>query len=206
MREKILKEVRLIIPDAGVLISLAHGDFLWLLGKVAQNVQLCITDVVKHEVTSNHVLPDAQKISKFLDDNQDILSIEKTGFGDLIEAHQKNPSIPIPKDMGELSIYGLINNIRSETPGVPTMVLFEDNWFVKNQTRPSLVHLLSLSTFLKYAEDSIEGFSYHDAVASITRTRPLVNLITFDSPGENLLESTQTDPNPVRRALKGPGI
>ena len=206
MSENTLKEVRLVVPDSSVLISLAHGDVLWLLKRVAENVQLCITDVVEYEVTGNQWLSDAKKITQFLEDNRDIVSIEKTGFGDLIEAKRKNSSIPIPKDMGELSIYGLINSIRSDAPGVPTLVLFEDNWFMKNQTRPSMVHLLSLSAFLKYAEEVIEGFSYQDAVAAITRTRPLVNLIEFDSPGENPLESTQTDSSPVRRSLKGPGL
>lgn len=206
MSEKILKEVRLVVPDSGVLISLAHGDLLDLLKRVAEEVHLFITDVVEYEVTSNRALSDAKKISNFLEDNRDVVSIEKTGFGDLIEAKKKNPSIPIPKDMGELSIYGLINSIRSEDPGVPTLVLFEDSWFVKNQTRPSMVHLLSLSAFLKYAEDCLEGFSYQDAVASITRTRPLVNLMEFEPPGENPFESAETDLSPVKRSLKGPGF
>lgn len=198
------KEVRLVIPDSGVLISLAHGNLLWLLTKVADKLHISITDVVEYEVTQNLNMPDAQQLNAFLTKNKHLINVEETAFGELLKAKKSDPNIPLPKNAGELSIYGLINDVRSDHPSIPTVVLFEDNWFLKNQTRPNMVHLVSLSTFLRISSNTIENFSYEEAVRSITKTRPHVNLVEHDSIGVNDFEDTETSLDSLSEALRGP--
>ncbi len=46
-----LAEVELAIPEAGILISLAHGNMPDILLTFANRFHIIITDVVKYEVT-----------------------------------------------------------------------------------------------------------------------------------------------------------
>jgi hypothetical protein len=185
--KKKLANVRLVIPDAGILISLAHGDMLNILLEFADDVHIITTDFVEFEVTRRADLFDAQKITEFFANNKDRILIESTGYEDIIKAKKANPSMKLPPDLGESSIYGFINDIRGELPGIPTLVLFEDNWFSRNElgARPTMVHLVSMVSFLTYAEHVIQNFSFDAAIAKITNTRPGINLVQLDSPGKN---------------------
>jgi hypothetical protein len=197
---KKLAEVRLVVPDTGVLISLAHGNLLDLLMNFAGRVHLAITDVVEFESTRRADMFDAQRIRQFLTQNSDRISVEPTSFHAYLEAAKKSPSLPQIPDIGELSIYGLINGIRNDAPKLPTLVLFEDNWFVKNHAyRPTSTHLVSLAAFLKYAELVVPGFSFDEAVAKIKNTRPGINLIELDSAGLNDAEGAETVWTPTYR-------
>lgn len=101
---------------------------------------------------------------------------------ELVESDPESEN-SLPDDMGEMSIYGCINALRNEQQQIPTLVLFEDNWFIRNQyARPSMTHLVSLVAFLKYAEHVIPGFSFREAVSRIKNTRPYVNLADHDDP------------------------
>ena len=186
MKKKLIN-VKIVIPDAGILISLAHGDLLHLLLEFAKDVHIVTTDIVEFEVTRRSDLFDAKKIADFLAKNKDRIIIESTAYTDLLKIFKSNPSVNIPDDIGETSIYGLVNNIRSDAPSIPTLVLFEDNWFTRNElgTRPTMVHLVSLVSFLKYAEQVIPDFSFNEGIAKITNTRPGVNLTHIDSQGKN---------------------
>ncbi len=67
------------------------------------------------------------------------------------------------------------------------LVLFEDEWFIKNQyTRPRNTHLLSLAAFLKFLEKAIPGFSFDVAMDRIRNTRPGVNAIENDIPASSV--------------------
>jgi len=198
MKKKLVK-VRLVIPDAGILISLAHGDLLNILLEFADDVYIRTTDVVAFEVTRRSDLFDANRIAEFFAKNKDRITIESTGYEDIIKAVKDNQSIKLPPDIGETSIYGYVNNIRRELPGIPTLVLFEDNWFVKNEegVRPTMVHLVSMVSFLTYAEQVIPNFSCNEAIAKITNTRPSINLVRIDSPGKNSAIEEETTWKPT---------
>lgn len=173
--------IRLVIPDAGVLISLAHGDLLDALFSFTDDVRLTVTDVVKYEATLRTDLSDANRIREFLTRNARRIKVDATGFHKLIEQAIENPAIELPNNIGEISIYGYINAIRQDEPGIPVLVLFEDEWFLKNQyTRPRNTHLLSLAAFLKVLEKKVPGFSFNGAMDRIRNTRPGVNAIERD--------------------------
>ena len=169
--------VRLVIPDSGVLISLAHGHLLDALFSFSDDVRLTVTDVAQYEATMRTDLIDASRIKEFLKRNAGRIKVDATGFHKLIEQAIENPAIELPKNIGEISIYGYINDIRQDEPGIPVLVLFEDEWFLKNQTaRPRNTHLLSLAAFLKFLEKAIPGFSFDDAMDRIRNTRPVVSM------------------------------
>jgi hypothetical protein len=178
--------IRLVIPDSGVLISLAHGQLLDALFGFSDDVRLTVTDVVQYEATMRTDLIDAGRIKEFLKKNADRIKVDATGFHKLIEQAIENPAIELPKNIGEISIYGYVNDIRRDEPGIPVLVLFEDEWFLKNQyTRPRNTHLLSLAAFLKFLEKAIPGFSFDDAMDRIRNTRPRVNTIEKDIPASS---------------------
>jgi hypothetical protein len=178
--------IRLVIPDSGVLISLAHGHLLDALFSFSDDVRLTLTDVVQYEATMRTDLVDASRIKGFLKRNADRIKVDATGFHKLIEQAIENPAIELPKNIGEISIYGYVNDIRQDEPGIPVLVLFEDEWFLKNQyTRPRNTHLLSLAAFLKFLEKAVPGFSFDDAMDRIRNTRPRVNAIEKDIPASS---------------------
>jgi hypothetical protein len=178
--------IRLVIPDSGVLISLAHGHLLDALFGFSDDVRLTVTDVVQYEATMRTDLIDANRIKEFLKRNTDRIKVDATGFHKLIAQAIENPAIELPKNIGEISIYGYVNDIRQDEPGIPVLVLFEDEWFLKNQyTRPRNTHLLSLAAFLKFLEQAIPGFSFDDAMDRIRNTRPRVNAIEKDIPASS---------------------
>ncbi len=181
--------IRLVIPDSGVLISLAHGHLLDALFSFADDVRLTVTDVVHYEATRRTDLSDAGRIKEFLKRNANRIKVDATGLHKLIEQAIENPAIELPDDMGEISIYGYINALRQDEPGIPVLVLvlLEDEWLLKNQyTRPRNTHLLSLAAFLKFLEKAIPGFSFDDAMDRIRNTRPRVNAIEKDIPASNV--------------------
>ena len=192
MPEK-LPEVRLVLPDTGVLISLAHGNLLDILLGFAKKVRMEVTDVVAFEATRKADNFDARRIEDFFLRHGSLITVRQTSFRDYLEALKKNPDEARIPNIGELSIYGVINELRNDEPGIPTLVLFEDSWFVRNQVyRPTSTHLLSLVAFLKYVEKVVPGFSCEGAIAAIRNTRPNMALIDFESPGLNEAAGIET--------------
>lgn len=190
---KKLVDVRLVIPDTGILISLAHGDLLDVLLNFAEHVSIVITDVVEFEATRKENMFDARRIQLFLEKNKERITVEPTSFHAYLQQAKINPDIPVIPDMGELSIYGFINDIRNDIPKIPTLILFEDNWFVNNQAyRPTSTHLVSLVAFLKYAEHVIADFNFEEAIKGILNTRPGINRIEIDSSGLNDPDDVET--------------
>ena len=78
------KRIRIFIPDAGPLISLAMGDALDLLLLMSEDVRVILTDVVNYEATHrSDDLDDAKILKDFLHVNADRIEIESTFFGTL---------------------------------------------------------------------------------------------------------------------------
>lgn len=149
--------VRIFIPDAGPLISLAIADELDLLLKVADDVRLVITDHVQWEVTRREELPDAPRIAAFLEANAHRIEVMETTVGQMARASieaagEKGDRIKRMKNLGELSISSAMIDMRKRNPGEPTLVLIEDEWFGSHASREGNAHLLSTSAWLEGLE------------------------------------------------------
>lgn len=174
-------EIQLVIPDSGVLISLAHGDLLDVLFSFTDDVRLEITDVVEFEVTRKSDLFDAKRINAFLSKHAGRIKVAETSFHDFLDPNKK-----LPANIGEVSIYGYINDIRRHEPGIPTLIIFEDKWFVDNQyNRPRNTHLISLTAFLKFLENVVPSFSFDEAMNRIRHTRPTAAATEIDIPADS---------------------
>ncbi|MET0962106.1 MAG: hypothetical protein ABWY05_04705 [Noviherbaspirillum sp.] len=79
------------------------------------------------EVTRRNDLADAQAILKFVDAHKEKVELEETSAHALIEYAKNNPDLPLPEDIGETSIYGYINAIRNDYPGIPTLIILKTN-------------------------------------------------------------------------------
>ena len=99
------RTIRLVIPDSGVLISLAQGGLLDLLTVFHAHIQIVITDVVEYEVTRRIDIEDAQLIRAFLSKNAARIQVDATSFAPLLRTIRDHPEIQLPDDVGELSIY-----------------------------------------------------------------------------------------------------
>lgn len=161
---KKLSNAQLIVPDARILIALAHGDLLHILLEAVDNAYIVITDVAEFEAARLSDSFVAKKISDFISNNN--VFVESTEYSDLIKVLKANPGIGLPASFGETAIYGYVNDLLSEKTETLTIVLLDDNWFLKNQlgSKPELVNLMSISSFLKYAEEVMPSLSTEDSL------------------------------------------
>lgn len=193
------KRIRIFIPDAGPLISLAMGDALDLLLLLSADVRLILTDVVNHEVTHrSDDLDDAKKLKDFLSVNADRIEIESTFFGklaleDLTRKKERGESATLPRDAGEISINSLIISLRTFNPGEPTLVLMEDSWFeAMIYALPGNVHLLSTSAWL----DGLQELGLIQSAAEIRlriqAKKPSIKLLaSLDRAAEKISAGTE---------------
>ena len=164
---------QLLIPDAGPLFSLAAGGLLELL----LHFRVVITDVVKMETIDRGLGADgsdeASSLARFYRIHQEHISVERTQVGHLIElARKQDVNAPL-SNAGELSIQSLVLHLAAVKRPAQTVVLFEDGWFLRNQTsfHPSCV-LLSTAGFLEAAESLGLIASAADARMAIAARRP----------------------------------
>jgi len=178
----VAKRIRIVIPDAGVLISLAAGGLLDLLMTFRPGVHVVIPDVVEYEVTRRTDTANAMAIRGFLSKYAGHILVDKTGYSELLSAARKQPDIKLPPDIGESSIYSYISTIKTWNPGDPTLVLFEDNWFIENDVaKPANAHLLSTTAFLEGLEQLVPEFSAAKAMQAICSVRPF-NMVRHNVP------------------------
>lgn len=178
------QKIRIFIPDAGPLISLAMGDALDLLLLLSADVRLIITDVVNYEVTHrSEDLDDAKRLMDFLAVNSDRIEVESTFFGklaleDLERKKKMGGSATLPRDAGEISINSLVINLRTFNPGDPTLVLMEDSWFESNvYSLPGNVHLLSTSAWLDGLQELGLIKSASEIRSRIQEKKPSIKLL-----------------------------
>jgi hypothetical protein len=168
--------INLVFADAGPLISLAQANALDLLLKFAPEVEIIITDLVCHEVTTNkEVYIDAAKISQFLTKHAGHVMVENTSYGQyIIAASTSDPNFKMPDDAGEISIIS-IDQFRKE----PSLIIFEDRWFIDRLERlQKNTNLVSTSVFLKVA--------LQKEIISKQRYDEIINAMMFS--GRNLEE------------------
>lgn len=164
------QRIRIVLPDAGPLISLACGEALDLLLSFTDDVRIVLTDVVEFEVTHRSSdLTDARAIMGFLEKNKDRIEVMQTTVGSLALADLKRKlragqPAALPKDMGELSITSFVISLRTANPGEPTLVIVEDDWFESNAYAvPGNVHLLSTASWL----DGLEALEIIESAAEV---------------------------------------
>lgn len=201
-RQKI-RLIEIVIADAGPLISLARADALDMLLVFKDDVRLVITDFVEFEVTRNrdkHI--DAQRICEFLTRYAGIVEIQETSIGktmkqmvqmrELFEdndafrqmmiGNQSEPP-PIPKDIGELSIVSFANEMITNPPGIPILILAEDDFFLHSGAAiPGNAHILSTRAFLETLYELGKIPSANALWEAIQRERPGVNTASVDRP------------------------
>jgi hypothetical protein len=193
------KRIRIFIPDAGPLISLAMGDALDLLLLLSADVRLILTDVVNYEATHrSEDLDDAKTLKDFLAFNADRIEIESTFFGklaleDLERKKTRGQSATLPRDAGEISISSLILGLRTFNPGDPTLVLMEDSWFeAMIYSLPGNVHLLSTSAWLDGLQDLGLIQSAAEIRLRIQAKKPSIKfLASIDREAEKIPEGTE---------------
>lgn len=196
MKKQRSSQIEVVIPDAGPLISLARADALGILLIFKDEVRLVITDFVEFEVTRNRdKFPDAKRICDFINKNAGIVEIRETtlgeamkktvqvrerydedeGFRNAMKAVGHEPP-QVPKDIGELTIVSYANSLITEPPGIPVLVLAEDDFFLHSgAVTPGNAHVLSTRALL----DTLQILGkIPDAAAiweDIQKARPNIN-------------------------------
>ena len=121
------------------------ADALDLLLEFKPGVQVVLTDIVYHEVTAERdKYPDAQKTYQFLSKNSGHITIEETSYGQAALFRVRlDPGYKLPPDAGEMSIASF-DAYQSE----PTIILFEDKWFLEPRRFKSNANLVSTFAFI----------------------------------------------------------
>ena len=164
------RPIRIVLPDAGPLISLALGNVLHLLLLASDDVRIVVTDIVEFEAThrtDRHA--DALAIQNFLQEHAQRVEVLPTtigtlALGDLRRRALAGETVSLSKDLGELSITNFVISLRTVNPGDPMLVIIEDDWFSANSySVPGNVHLLSTSAWL----DGLEALGRIPSAAAV---------------------------------------
>lgn len=199
--------IKVVIPDAGPLISLAMADALDLLLVFKDEVRLVITDFVEFEVTRfRDVRLDAQRICDFITRNAGVVEIQETLYGKsmkemflLRERFDEDPNFrkamtalgvtppTVPKDVGELSIVSYANELIASPPGTPVLILAEDDFFLHGgAANPGNAHILSTRAFLETLQSLGKVPDAGAVWARIQQVRPTVNKASIDRPAAKI--------------------
>jgi hypothetical protein len=136
------RNVVLVIPDSGPLISLALGNRLGLL--LDLGIPIYIVDEVFQECTQDLSRPGAQSISEFVTHHSDRVHVAQTFVGEMADQVRKKGKSP-GRGLGEAAIAEFFANIdRFIDPQDPVLIVFEDNDMQRiNAVVRGNVHLLS---------------------------------------------------------------
>lgn len=201
MTQQKKSKINVVIADAGPLISLARANALETLLVFKDNVRVVITDFVEFEVTRNRDKhPDAMRICKFLTRYAGIVEVQETSIGQTMKSVAQtrqlfdeneefrrmmliNKTEPpqIPKNIGELSIVSFASELIKNPPGIPVLILAEDDFFLHSGTAtPGNAHILSTHAFLETLNEL--GFipDAEKLWAEIQRERPGCNTANVD--------------------------
>lgn len=160
-----MSTVKIVVPDSGPLITLAKLDLLDALLAFKVDVRIVLTDYVEFEVTRRrHELADAKRIHKFIVANAGRIEIEETGLGknykklfavkerlakDPELAKQLGVDLEMPEDPGEMTIIQYIRDLIARPPGIPVLVIAEDDYFLRDIAPvPGNAHIVSTRAFL----------------------------------------------------------
>lgn len=172
-----VEKVKIVLPDTGPLITLAHANALeLLLAFDAEQVQLVVTDMVEFEATRHRsTREDAQRIADFVEKHAGRIAIEKTAFGqmaisaarlydryaqsqqlrDFYSASNMPAPAPLAPNSGELSINSYVTELIGQPPGPPCLIIAEDDFFLRSTpgALPGNAHIISTATLLAKLEE-----------------------------------------------------
>lgn len=133
--------MKLILPDFRVLNALSRAGLMHVLLP-----RFTITDVAEFRANSQTMT--------FIREHTYAVTFERTGFHEQIRRASADPNFPLPPDIGELSIYGYLNEIAISKPDMQALIILDDSWFSLNQSgiMPPGVQLLTLAEFLAKKE------------------------------------------------------
>lgn len=149
-----MKRVRLIIPDAGPLISLGKINRLDILLKL--ELPIYIIDQVYFEVTREPSYQDAQMIMQFVDTYPERIKIVETQVGYLARLEREHNPSARQRQLGDAAITDFLTNQLHDMlkPSEPVLLLFEDTDLTKmNIVLRGNVHLLSTKALLMGLEN-----------------------------------------------------
>jgi hypothetical protein len=209
------KQIKLVLPDTGPLITLAHADALdALLVFDPDHVQLVITDMVQFEATRQRTThADAQRIVDFIQKYAGRVAIEQTSFGQMAisaaqtyEHYRDSEQVrnfyaerkmtapaPLAHDSGELSINSYVTKLIGQPPGQPCLVIAEDDFFLRSTpgALPGNAHIISTARLLAKIEELDPRFSARkvlDAAAAFNGRNP--NRAVVDEPAAKIKGGT----------------
>ena len=209
------RKIKLVLPDTGPLITLAHADALdALLVFDPDHVQLVITDMVQFEATRQRTAhADAQRIVDFIQQHAGRVVIEQTSFGqmaisaaEIYEHYMQSEQVrdfyakqkmaapaPLAQDSGELSINSYVTQLIGQPPGPPCLVIAEDDFFLRSTpgALPGNAHIISTARLLAKIEELDPRFSARkvlDAAAAFNGRSP--NRAVVDEPAAKIKGGT----------------
>lgn len=152
-----LEQIRLEVPDPGVVIELARMGRLDLLFFSAQDVHLVLPDTVIFETTHYFDNDIAFRVKDFLSKNTHRLSIRTTAFTEFIQWCEKTLSSIFPEDMSLTSIYSVLDDIVNQTSNERVIILVTNLWIDRNHVEPKLKSvMIGLSQYLARLETQIQ--------------------------------------------------
>jgi hypothetical protein len=187
------QRIKIVLPDTGPLITLAHADALdVLLAFDPEQVQIVVTDMVEFEATRHRTThEDAERIAVFLERNAGRIVIAATAFGqmaisaarlyeryaqsqplrDFYAASQLPAPAPLAPHSGEPSINGYVAELIGQPPGPPCLVIAEDDFFLRAVpgALPGNAHVISTATLLAKLETLNPKFSARDILDAARR-------------------------------------
>lgn len=156
---------QIVIPDTGPLSTLAKLGLLDALLTFKIDSRVVLTDYVEFEVTRHrNDSADAMAIHQLIVDNRSRIDIQKTGLGAAYKAlfainerlagapelaKELGVDLEPPDDPGEMVIVQYIRDLTKRPPGMPTLILADDNYLPREVTPlPENVRVVSTRAFM----------------------------------------------------------
>ncbi len=159
----------LLIPDAGPLFSLAACDCLGLLLNFEARSPMWSGASLRPSRSASASM-EARAIAEFLLRHPQV-QVRKTQLGALT-AGSPAGTFKV-RNLGELSIHSLLIDLRSASPAVNAVVLFEDHWFSHRLAHFSAgVTLIGTAAFLIAMEALGYLRSADDVFKAIRQRKP----------------------------------
>jgi len=149
--------IQLVLPNASVLVELAQKGALPFIGNLADEVDLLVTDVAVAELEMLDDRISVAVVQRYLGEHHDQVSFLRTSFSELLAARHVLPSIPWPKNTGELVIYDLFAQDTLTVSMASSLCVLPDSWLAKNEVKPSMLIPLPISTLTRYCNDVYQG-------------------------------------------------
>lgn len=178
------KNVDLIIPDSGPLISLAHANRLDLVEVF--DLPVAVLDVVKLECLKKPNSPDHERMADWFLRHSNRIRIVESPFGQIYKAaladEQSGAKPKATRGLGDAAIAWLIPNITeiASRGSIPLVLLEDRNLSITLST--GLAHILSTRTWLVGLEQAGVIESAADVITQIGEHGCTLSSLQIDRP------------------------